>query len=364
LTHALALVPALVPVLALAQVAAQVPVQVEPAQVEPTQVPAQVVPAGRAEQPVPAPPGEEADRAAPAAAPEDPARLTIDHAESLLAESDLYRAIGEFKRFLHHWPADPRSFRAMQGIAEAYRRGGKLALAAAAYQRIAARAPGLPEGGEAQFQAAECFYQARQYAVAEAHYRTLLEDDPGHPRRDLAHYRISWTLIGREQYAEARRHLELTAATSAYHEPASRLAERLGQAGQVRRRSPWLAGLLAGLLPGSGHLYVGRLGDAGLALLVNAAFAVGTWEAAAHENYTAATLLGLFGLGFYLGNIFGAVNAAERDNELSLRRYVSDLVLELESPQPAQPPLPPPAPAAGQAAPGAPLLGLRLGVRW
>lgn len=316
----------------------------------------------------PAEPG--ASTPAPPAGPAQPGSMagepaasrTLGFADSLMRERDYYRAITEYKRFLHDHPEDPRTFRARQGIAEAYRAGGKLELAAAAYLVLAAAAAPGSASREAEFQAAECFYQARQYAVAEAHYRTLLEESPDHPRRDLAQYRRAWTLIGREQYAEARRLLAEMSPDSPFHAAARGLAARLDEASDIRSRSPVVAGVLAALLPGSGHLYAGRTGDAALSLLVNGVFAFGTYEAAHHENYTAAALLGLFGLGFYLGNVFGAVNAAERENGLAHGRFVSELVERWESP-PVPPPVAP-GPAGLRGALPPPAVGVRLGARW
>ena len=262
----------------------------------------------------------------------EPARV-LGFARGLVLERDYYRAISEYKRFIHYFPQDPAVPRARMGMAEAYRAGNKLSLAASGYLDVVAHHPGSIEAQQAAFEAAQCYYASLEYSVAESHYQTLLEDYPEHPQACLAHYRMAFSRIGRHDFAGAMELLGSTPPDSQYSEAAQELVHRLDESQRPVQRSPLLAGVLSGLLPGSGQLYAGRVGDGLLALLVNAIFALGTYEAVVHETYTAAALLGSFGLGFYLGNIFGAVNAAHRQSRLDLQRYVSDLVLELEQPR-------------------------------
>jgi tetratricopeptide (TPR) repeat protein len=85
------------------------------------------------------------------------------------------------------------------------------------------------------------------------------------------------------------------------------------------RKSPAVAGAMSALLPGSGHMYVGRYKDGVVSLLVNGLFIAGTVAAINDENYAVATLVGGAGLPFYLGNIYAAANAAHKWN-VSVRK--------------------------------------------
>ena len=67
----------------------------------------------------------------------------------------------------------------------------------------------------------------------------------------------------------------------------------------------------------------GATGSIGRALLVNGLFIAGTVVAIDQENYATAAVVGGIGLPFYLGNIYGAANAANKWN-LSLHRDLRD----------------------------------------
>ena len=254
----------------------------------------------------------------------------LSFADSLAAAKDYYRAITEYRRFAHAFPTHPRVPTSRLAVAAAYRAGGKQRLAAELYLDVVSKHPATPAATRAAFLAAEAYYGAFEYATAAAHYRAFIQDYPAAAERPLAEYRVAWTHIGRHDFAGARQALGRVPRAGPYGVAATELDQRLAAASDVRRRTPWLAGTLAGVLPGAGHLYVGRPKDALLSFLVNGLFAFGTYEAIHHETYTAAALLGMFGVGFYLGNIFGAVNAAHRENKLSVDRYVHDLVHDLE----------------------------------
>ncbi len=82
-----------------------------------------------------------------------------------------------------------------------------------------------------------------------------------------------------------------------------------------RAPSPVVAGLLAAVVPGSGHLYAGSPGDAVYTFLLNAAFFGGTWYLASRGSTGGAIAVGSIGALFYGGNIYGSVNAAKRAEE-------------------------------------------------
>ena len=84
----------------------------------------------------------------------------------------------------------------------------------------------------------------------------------------------------------------------------------LSAADNLPYRSPWLGGILSALVPGAGQGYAGRWGDAVLSLVVNAVFIGGTWQAWDTGNSVTTGVMGVFGAGFYLGNVFGGFNAA------------------------------------------------------
>lgn len=73
--------------------------------------------------------------------------------------------------------------------------------------------------------------------------------------------------------------------------------------------SPLFAGIGGAILPGSGYLIGGEFRDALAAFLTNLLLIGGTAELIQSKSYLGATFLGMFTLPFYLGNIYGGINA-------------------------------------------------------
>jgi hypothetical protein len=90
-------------------------------------------------------------------------------------------------------------------------------------------------------------------------------------------------------------------------------------------KSPRTAGILAGILPGAGHLYLGKPRHAITALLLNGLFLAGaTFSFLEGLEATGAILL-YFETGWYLGNINSAREGAREFN----RRQVQDVQNQL-----------------------------------
>jgi hypothetical protein len=64
--------------------------------------------------------------------------------------------------------------------------------------------------------------------------------------------------------------------------------------------------------------------------VVNGLFITGTILAVEDENYPVAALIGGVGLPFYIGNIYGAANAARKWNLSFTRKFRDELALSLE----------------------------------
>lgn len=106
--------------------------------------------------------------------------------------------------------------------------------------------------------------------------------------------------------------------------------ELLSQA--VSPKKPWLAGSLA-VIPGLGYAYNGMYQTALSALLMNAAIFASAWELADHDLPIAAVSLSLAGSAFYLGNIWGSMNAANNYNqkarERGIEKYLNSKIYDL-----------------------------------
>ncbi len=248
------------------------------------------------------------------AAPEAP---QLAFADRLAHRGDWYRAITEYRRFAHHHPSHPLAERALLRVGDLYGAAGKYDAAAAAYEGLAAVAPSPATAVEASWRAARAYERAGRLRRASAHYHRFVTRWPEGERADAARYRGAWTLAQAGDWEAAGQRLAEDPPGGRYKDPAAALAADLAGP-SPDEKSPLLAGILSGVLPGAGQAYAGRWGDGLLALLVNGTFIFGTYQAWDNDNTATAVVMGMFGAGFYLGGVFGGVNAAHRFNDQAI----------------------------------------------
>ncbi len=238
-------------------------------------------------------------------------------AEDLMARGQPYRAITEYERFIFYFPEDPKSHLARIRIVEAYilgrwwREGAKEAREALKDQR-------MPVEHKCRLVEllAICLKNEGKTSEAQKELDEFLELCPDTETR------------GRLRALGARIALE----GGKWEEAASRLSslEREGEWAEISRelrrasgqeRDPHVAGLLAALLPGLGHAYLGRWEDAGLVFMVNGAFLAATLEAIEKRNRALAAGMAFAELIWYSGNVFSAVSNAHKHNKLLRERW-------------------------------------------
>jgi hypothetical protein len=250
-------------------------------------------------------------------AQEAPAREdeALAFARTLLAEQDVYRAIGELKRF-------------------SFQRGGLQALSA-------------------QLLIGHLYAKGRMVDASRFHLeRVLLVQEPRSSlaARLLSLENVCVTRVLTGNCAEEidalpddtplglKRHLrryfgvlmdsEVTSPGPALEFDPTFDHLKLERASLDLRR-PWLAGVLSAVLPGAGQLYDGRPLDAVLAFVLTGACVAGTVALLARPKpeWGFGIPLGLLGLVFYTGNIVNAVGDAHRINE----RAYADFAKKLEA---------------------------------
>lgn len=106
--------------------------------------------------------------------------------------------------------------------------------------------------------------------------------------------------------------------------PAARvLLERCDRLAELPSRSTIAAGLFSAALPGAGQVYAGRIGDGLIAFVINGLLIGSTVAAALSEEEITAGVLGTVALGFYTGNVYGGVNAADRFNRRTRESFLA-----------------------------------------
>lgn len=233
----------------------------------------------------------------------------------------------------------------------AFYRGTDYGEALKVFGEVAEAYPDLPHGQLARLWQGECLMRHGKFEAAENHYGDVSLRLDGEKPGEHAVYRHAWAFLYQQKWQEARERFQSLPVNNAFHETARNLAEEIPDIENSSRKSALLAGVLSAALPGSGQLYIERRGDAWLAFLLNGLFVAGIIEALNQDQRAVAGMLGLFEVGWYAGNIYGAVNGAHKYNTYQARRFIQ----EMEDRFPYEPP---------GSSPTARLFGIRLGLRF
>jgi TolA-binding protein len=253
----------------------------------------------------------------PPARPSDPltdADQILGFADALFNEGEYYRAITEYKRFLFLHSADARSGRVQLRIGLAYQRGQQWEDARHTFEAIAQQHPDPEIRAEAAYLIGETAFRQGRYAQAIVDLRPVAERYGSTPIGERAHYLLGWSYLRARQWLEASQTFATIDTASPLFPSSRALAEAAREGQHLPRKSPALAGLMSGVIPGTGHFYTGRWRDGTIALVLNGAFLAAGIEAVSAGNEAAAALLLFFEAAWYSGAIYGAVNAAHKYN--------------------------------------------------
>jgi putative component of membrane protein insertase Oxa1/YidC/SpoIIIJ protein YidD len=217
-------------------------------------------------------------------------------ADQLFGEHEWERARVEYERLLFHHASSPHANRCHRQMALCFARLGRAGDALAEVGR-------LPAGRETD------------------DVRALVLRDLGRPGSALAAVDTSdpegrllagFLALEAVDVDAARRHFQELEAP--LREP---LLARVTEFEELPTKSRWLAGSMSAVLPGSGQLYAGRPEDGLVAFLTNGVLIGATALAWHRDERVTAGALGVVALGFYLGNVYGGVNAvAKHDRAL------------------------------------------------
>jgi hypothetical protein len=258
-------------------------------------------------------------------------------ADYLLQTGEYVRAITEYRRFLLHHPDDARCAMAHFSMGLAWYRWERFADAFHTFQEVAVHYPGTSYGEQAWLWQGESLVRQGHYRAAGTLYAELAQRFHGTVLEEHARYQHAWTLLYQRQWHEAASQLGHITPHSILYTNAQSLAQGAMAGERLPSKSPTLAGILSALLPGSGQLYLGRLGDGLLAFCLNGLFIAGALEATQHHALTVAGLLSFLEVGWYAGTVYGAVNGAYKYNRHTTETFLRNLDNNLHLPVPSPP---------------------------
>jgi tetratricopeptide (TPR) repeat protein len=231
------------------------------------------------------------------------AGLTLDddalwgYAEQLRQQGEYYRAVSEYKRLLHFFPASPHAGRARVSLGLALLQGSEPAQALEALEPAAlGRLPDTLTGDG---------YFLRGVA--------WLELDPTRPYA-----------MREPELAQALGEFETLPPDWPLRERTAGFVRAMREPPQLPSKSPMLAGSLSAVLPGAGSFYVGRYAEGSRAFFLTALLGYATVTSFDQDHVAAGTVFGALTLAFYGGAIYSAANGAHKYNNAVRETFLGE----------------------------------------
>ena len=255
----------------------------------------------------------------------------LKFADFLYEQGDYLRAAGEYHRYLFYEPQESEEIR--YKIAICYRFGGKTEQAIQGFQTLLRMYPESQFANRAYYQIGATYFLMDQYEQSSRFLYEVLPHITDARQHAEAEQLIGLSYLLRKQWSEADEVFKKLGESDVipvkekavvYHNYAEKGAH-------LPTRSPFLAGTLSTIVPGTGRLYTGRIGDALNSLLI---IGVTGWQAydgfhrdglSSAKGWTLGTLCGIF----YVGNIYGSVISARVYNRHITEEFLATLSIEL-----------------------------------
>ncbi|MFP3870585.1 MAG: tetratricopeptide repeat protein, partial [Syntrophobacteria bacterium] len=253
------------------------------------------------------------------------AEEVLQFAHHLFSRHEYFRAITEYQRFLFLYPENPEGATAALRIAQCYFRGRRWDQVVEVVDSFFRDYEQSPLKWEARLLKGRALIHLGCGEKGREEFQAVIKARPGSSLEAEAWYGIGLS-YGREgRWLEADQALRQIGTESRFYGTAAQVQQILKEASKRRRKDPALAGLLAAIVPGAGHLYCKRPADAAVAFGFTGAFAGATVEAFSQDHEELAIGLAVVTLAFYGGNIFSAVNVAHKFNDREKRRLDESL---------------------------------------
>lgn len=248
----------------------------------------------------------------------------FDFAEHYFSNADYMRAVGEYKRFIYFFPDDNRIERAMFQCAKAYFLSGQFLEAIASFKEVITRFSESELAVESYFMISESQIGQNQFGAAAVTLHNLITLSDSADTRDEAFYRLAWIYIETASWQKAKDYLDKISAPNREKYRLKMLSTELEKERLIKKKNPSLSGMLS-IVPGGGYLYCERYQDALIALLLNGTLIWAAVEAFDSNNNALGALLTFVEVGFYAGNIYGAISSAHKYNRNTQKNFIDNL---------------------------------------
>ncbi len=257
----------------------------------------------------------------------------LDFADSLFQEEDYLNAAHEYRRYLFLFPKEENSDFVQFSLAASYQNAGRLTSAIQAYQLLIDTYPTSPLMPRAQSNIAQCQLLQGDKSLAISSLQQFLSRHPDSGLAPRTQFMIATVHMEDRDWGKASKTWEQITTRypdTPFAEVSERLVRMVASGKLMPQRSPTFGGLLSAVIPGLGQAYGGRVSDGIQSLLVVGVLGAGTTYYVGQEKYKVAIPVGLLGLFFYAGNIYGGIQAAKTFNRQQEDNFLDGLRTEIQ----------------------------------
>ena len=248
----------------------------------------------------------------------------FEYAESFFEEGDYYRAITEYKRYIFFFSEGEKTARCYFRIGESYFNAKKWTGAIDALKVFTAKFPYSPMLNDALYLRGMAEKNLKRYEDALSTLDKIIKASSGE-YRNKAIYQSALVLIDMGEWKKAGDTFSKIPEGSLLFPAARNFSSGLEHIDNLPVKSPAIAGGLAAVVPGAGHLYTGRKRDALVAFLLNGAFIWAAVELFDDEKYVTGGIATFIELGWYSGNIYSAISSAHKYNRSVKEEFLQNL---------------------------------------
>jgi len=189
-----------------------------------------------------------------------------------------------------------------------------------------------PEGpwvDDARYWSVRTTFRRTDYEIAIEKAEAFLSEFPESIHMDECQAIIAWSLVGDLKWDDASEAFGVLSGMypegSLERQQSLTLSSRALEAKDLPRRSPRLAALFSTLVPGLGQFYARQKGDSLFAAVLNGLSITLAVEAFSKGRVSTGIVATAIASTFYLGNIYGARNAAIRYNEHEVKKWIDQM---------------------------------------
>jgi len=263
----------------------------------------------------------------------------LEFAEHYYSNKNYSQAVSEYRRFIFFFPEDDRVELVMFKISMSYFNDNRFNDAINSFIKVINKFENTDYAIKSFFMISNCHTAIKQFDSAISNLHDLIELTDNLNIKDEAYYRIGWiyldmasqfeTMLDDNSDSFKKAQFYFANITQGNHTKykIQKLNDALDdpfQTNKIPQKHPALAGTLS-IIPGAGHLYCGRYRDALISFLLNAGLMMAAYESFEDGNEALGSVISLFEIGFYFGNIYGAVGSAHKYNSTKTQQYIKDM---------------------------------------